>query len=151
MKRHWLVWATTLLTGLGSAWATDPAPAVEPEEAPAPLTLEYEPLTHDGQPGAWIPFAEVKKLNLWQIELREGREIRALEGRREALQAELDEIRGEGQALAQKRLELEIERTKLAQEEAELERQRANRAERRGWFSRVLGFVGLAAGVLVAR
>ena len=145
-------WATILLIGIGSAWASDPAPAAEePPEAPPALTLEAVPLEHDGLDGAWIPAAELEKLNLWQIELREGRDLQALEARREALQAKLDKIRTEGQTLAQERLEIEKERTALAREEAELERERAKKAERRGLVSRVLGFAGLVAGAFLAR
>ena len=129
MKRHWPAWATILLIGIGSAWASDPAPEAPAEPLPA-LTLDFTPLQHDGLDGAWIPAPELPKLNLWQIELRECRDIATLQAQREALQAELDALRREGQALAQKRLEVEIERTALAREEAELERKRADRAER---------------------
>lgn len=149
MRKHWLAWATILLIGSGSAWAAESAP--EPETPPTPLTLDYTALENDGRPGAWIPAPDVKKLNLWQIELRECRDIAPLRAREDALQGDLDGLSAERQALAQTRLELEKERTALAREEAELERQRARRAERRGFVSRVLGFVGLAAGAFLAR
>jgi len=148
MSRHWLAWAAILLIGTSAAWAADPTPlAPEPE---TPLFLNYTALSHDGRPGAWIPAEEVGKLNKWQIELRECRDLALLRAREAEIRAELDVLHTERLELWEKRLEIEIERRAIAEEEAELERKRANRAERIGIFYRVAGFLALVGAAFLA-
>jgi hypothetical protein len=62
----------------------------------------------------------------------------------------LDVLHTERLELWERRLEIENERRGLAEEEAELERKRANRAERSGLFWRVVGFLGLVGGAVLA-